>query len=694
MKKARVNSVMILFTTLISILLLYGCTEEFDYGNSVNAVKTTGSGDVLQTTAIVYGTVITDNGANLTNRGICYSTNTNPTISGPKKPDTQVTLGDFTCTLTNLAPSTTYFARAYATNSYGTAYGGEISFTTQAATIPIIASTTAASLITQISANSGGLITNSGAANITSRGVCYSNTSTNPTITNSKTNDGTGVGQYTSSLTNLSPNTIYYIRAYATNSLGTAYGDVKSFTTTSSTTPIVSTTSNTSFISQTAAVSGGNVTSESGASVTARGVCWSNQTTTPTITNSKTLNGSGMGSFASSLSGLSPNTTYYIRAYATNNIGTAYGQTAAFTTAAATAPNGVTTSTISSITQTTAIGGGAISSDGGATITSRGVCWSNTTISPTITNSKTIDGTGVNSFTSSLASLSPGTTYYVRAYATNSVGTAYGAYTTFTTVAVTLPIVSATTSISVIAQNTASGGGTISSDGGSTVTSRGVCFSSTTSNPTIYSSTTNNGSGIGSFTSSITGLSENTTYYVRAYATNSVGTAYGSVVSFKTLATTIAVGQSHQGGIIAYIFQSGDSGFISGETHGLITTTANQSTGVQWGCSGTSINTSLTFGTGQTNTTSIVNGCSTSSIAAKICNDLISGGYSDWYLPSYYELEKMYNNRNTIGGFSSTYYWSSSQNTSTSAYSIYFFNGSTTSALKTSTAYVRAIRKF
>jgi hypothetical protein len=382
-----------------------------------------------------------------------------------------------------------------------------------------------------------------------------------------------------------------------------------------------------------------------------------------------------------------------IRAYATNSVGTAYGNNFTFTTNAAQFAV-ISTNSTSFITQNTAISGGAITSDGGATITSRGVCWSTTTISPTITNPKTIDGTGIGSFTSSLTNLSPGTTYYVRAYATNSVGTTYGSYIAFTTTAATLPIVSSTTSISAIAQNTASGGGTISSDGGSTVTSRGVCFSSTTSNPTISSSITNNGSGIGSFTSLLTGLSENTTYYVRAYATNSFGTAYGSVLSFKTSASTLVAGQSYQGGIIAYIFQSGDSGFISGETHGLITTTSDQSTGAQWSCSGTSISTSTTFGTGQNNTTSIVNGCSTASIAARICNDLVSGGYSDWYLPSYSELQKLYSNRTVIGGFSSTYYWSSSQYTSTQVYSIYFYNGYAYGTSKTSTAYVRAIRKF
>ena len=696
MKKTIINNVKILFTTLISILFLYGCTEEFDYGKSENAVKTIGSSDVLQTTSIVSGTVITDNGESLSARGICYSTNSNPTISDLKKPDSQATLGSFTCTLTNLAPSTTYFARAYATNSYGTAYGGEISFTTQAATIPIIASTTAASSITQISAISGGNITNSGASNITSRGVCFSKTNTIPTITDTKTNDGTGIGQYSSSLTNLTPNTLYYVRAYATNNVGTAYGDVKSFTSTSATIPVVSTTTTTTFITQTTAISGGNVTSESGATVTSRGVCWSNTTTSPTILNSKTVDGAGLGAFTSSLTSLAPGTTYYVRAYATNSVGTAYGSTISFTTVSPTIPTGVTTNTISSITQTTGIGGGNSSSDGGATITARGVCWSNTTSSPTITNSKTVDGSGVGSFTSSLSGLTTNTTYYLRAYATNSVGTAYGSYQIFKTAAATVPSGITTTTISSITQTTAASGGSVSNDGGALIYSRGVCWSSTTSSPTIFDSVTNNGSDIGTFSSSLSGLTANITYYVRAYATNNVGTSYGAAISFTTLATTPVVGQSYQGGIVAYIFQSGDSGYISGETHGLIATTSNQSTGSQWGCFGTSIGgTSAALGTGLASTTSIINGCNSSTNAAALCNNLSSGGYTDWYLPSLDELKKLYLNKTSIGGFTNISYWTSSQASTTTAWSISFSNGlSSNSSTKSTLMYVRAIRKF
>ena len=691
MKKLSIINISLALVTL----LFFSCEEEFDYGKIVNAVKTVQYNNVTQTTAEVSGNVITDNGAALTSRGICYSTSTSPSVNGPKVVFASASLGNYFCTLTNLAPSTTYYARAYATNSYGTAYGATVSFTTLQATVPILSSTTAASLITATTATTGGTITNSGASTITSRGVCYSSTVTIPTIAGPKTTNGTGIGTYTSPLTGLTANTTYYIRAYATNGIGTAYGDVKTFNTSVATIPTGITTTTTTNITQTTASSGGDITSDGGASISTRGVCWSNTTSSPTIANSKTIDGSGIGTFTSSLTSLSPGTTYYVRAYATNSVGTAYGSTRTFTTVAATIPTGITTNTLSSITQNSASCGGNITTDGGSAVTSRGVCWSSTNSSPTTANSKTIDGSGIGTFSSSLTSLSPGTTYYVRAYATNGVGTAYGATRTFTTSAATISTGIITIGASSITQNTASSGGTITSDGGAPITMKGVCWSSTSTLPTISNSNTNNGSGTNSYSSSLTGLTANTTYYVRAYAINSMGIAYGNTISFTTL-PNLAVGQSYQGGIIAYIFVPGDSGYIAGQTHGLIATSANQSTGSQWGCSGTSITgTSTTLGTGLANTTAIINGCSSSTSAAAICNNLSSGGYSDWYLPSRDELSKLYTNRTLIGGFNNVSYWSSSQAGSTTAWSINFSTGSSSNtSTKTTSMYVRAIRQF
>ncbi len=292
-------------------------------------------------------------------------------------------------------------------------------------------STTTLTNITSTNASSGGTITIDGGAPVTARGVCW-NTTQNPTISDFKTNNGTGTGTFISAITGLTPGATYYVRAYATNSVGTAYGTQVSFSTTAIL-PTITTTS-LSAITTTTATGGGNIISDGGAAISARGVCW-NTSQYPTILNSKTNDGTSAGTFSSSITGLTPGSTYYVRAYSTNSIGTAYGNQVTATTLA-NLPT-ISTNAISSISATTAVGGGNISNDGGAEVTARGVCWG-TSPNPTIANNKTTDGTGTGSFSSSITGLTLGVTYYVRAYATNSAGTAYGSEVTFKTVVLTV----------------------------------------------------------------------------------------------------------------------------------------------------------------------------------------------------------------------------------------------------------------
>jgi uncharacterized protein (TIGR02145 family) len=191
----------------------------------------------------------------------------------------------------------------------------------------------------------------------------------------------------------------------------------------------------------------------------------------------------------------------------------------------------VTITAVTNITPTTAVSGGVIKSDGGAFVTSRGISWS-TRQYPTTSDSIIADHSGgTGSFTSSLTGLTPGATYYLRAYAINAAGTDYSSQESFNTLS---PLLN-TATISAVTITSASSGGYIGGDGGSAVTARGVCWS-TNHTPTIADSNTTDGSGGGSFTSLIKGLTPNTVYYVRAYATNNAGTTYGNELSFQTAA--------------------------------------------------------------------------------------------------------------------------------------------------------------
>ena len=393
-------------------------------------------------------------------------------------------------------------------------------------TLPTV-TTSSITGITQISATSGGTVSDDGGAIVTARGVCWSINS-NPTISDFFTTDDGDIGSFVSYLTGLSENTTYYVRAYATNSVGTAYGNELTFTTAQTITiPILSTQSVTE-ITQNSATSGGNVTDDGGAAVIARGVCWSTSQN-PTINDNNTVDGSGIGTFISYLTGLSENTTYYVRAYATNSVGTSYGNQISFITLSLIS---VTTYSATDITQNSATSGGNVTDDGGFTVTAKGVCWS-TSQNPTINDNHTVDGSGIGTFVSYLTGLSENTTYYVRAYGTNSVGTSYGNQISF----ITLSLLSVNTySVTNITQNSATSGGNVTNDGGSTVTAKGVCWS-ISQNPTINDNHTVDGSGLGTFISYLTGLSENTTYYERAYAINSTDTAYGNEVVFSTTQT-------------------------------------------------------------------------------------------------------------------------------------------------------------
>jgi len=331
--------------------------------------------------------------------------------------------------------------------------------------------------------------------------------------------------------------------------------------------------------------------------------------------------------------------------------------------------------------------GGNVVFDGYSKVSAKGVCWS-TVPKPTQNDTKTIDGSGIGSFTSTIENLIPNTIYYARAYATDIVGTSYGNEITFTT---PLPsLASLSTTLVELKSNSAIVSGDITLDGNATIIQKGICWS-ISPNPTIDDNKTNDGTGTGTFTTNLDNLTPNTTYYIRAYATNLAGTAYGNELSFTT--PYFYTGQNYQGGIIAYIDGTGQ--------HGIIAAPFDQGVNISWG-NGLNIPTGATdslVGSGLNNTLKIVNAFGSGNYAARVCYDLVLNGYDDWFLPSSDELEKLYLTQEIIGGYngSCSSYVSSTEHDINKGFERDFFlsgNGEAQGLCRGWDVRIRAIRYF
>lgn len=312
-----------LFIIALSFFM-FACSEEEDSCTPTPTLITNEPSAITDTAVTFSGTIEAPTcDPTVTSQGFVYSFNTLPKITDEF---IEVNGKAISKEITGLQQNRTYYYRTYFTNPTGTYYGKEIMFKTEvgAALLNLSSVINIKAFSADVSSN----IVSSGGGDIIARGVCWSE-NPNPTIIDSKTEDGLGVGSFTSNLQGLTENTTYYVRAYATNETGTTYGEQVSFTTQNG---IVSfTTTSISNITINSAISGGNIIDDGGAAITARGVCWSTSPN-PTTADNKTETGAGIGSFTVNLTGLADNTTYYFRAFAVNEVDVFYSEELLFNT--------------------------------------------------------------------------------------------------------------------------------------------------------------------------------------------------------------------------------------------------------------------------------------------------------------------------------------------------------------------------
>ena len=515
------------------------------------SVTSGSSSSVATTSATVSGNVTATNGANITERGFVYDTSSNPTTSDSKK-SVSGTTGSFNTSLTGLTSNTTYYWRAYATNSKGTTYGANKSFTTEPITPTVTTGSASGTSTSGFTVSASGVTSNPDSQTINEYGVVYS-TSQNPTIADSS-QTGTGTSaDFDNTLSGLSENTTYYVRAYIKwRGTDYAYGSQISFKTQGR--PAVSLNApddeaSTSSLKPSLEFTGTDPetntityqlqlhTSDSFGTplldvASATNAGFSNQSdskTDPFYSGNKVR--------YTPQSDLARGQDYYwrVRGKDTNGSNT-WGEWTSSRefTVSAIAPS-VNVQTVHDVTFDEAQVDAEVTADNGATITERGVVYS-TSENPTLADDKETSAGTTGAFTVTLEDLASTTTYYVRAYATNAQGTTYSSQISFTTAQTP----SEPTVVTGQAANTTDitsefNGSEVTLDGTEDVVERGIVFSDTETTPTTDDrKIVAPSGGLGTFDLGMTGLDPSTTYYVRAYAINSIGTGYGAVETFTT----------------------------------------------------------------------------------------------------------------------------------------------------------------
>ena len=366
-------------------------------------------------------------GVEVTSAGICYGETANLSLENGSYAIADKIVADYiSSTIEGLVTGRQYYARAFIRDGEDIAYAPVSAFKVYA--VPEVA-TLEVNDVTDCGAHLYGEVLDDCGKLISERGFVWTEGYSNPTMSSQRKIVSGRTGIYEAQIDGLKPNTLYTVRAYAENEEGIAYGDALQFTTDVALPAVV--TERVSGVTSSSAVVYAKVISDGGETVSDYGVLLS---TSVEIDPGEARKLSAVGpssSFDVTVSGLSRKTMYYVQAYVTNSAGTAYGDVEKFETLAELPA--VTTASVTDITDVSAVSGGNITDDGGDEITARGVVWGKTQELTVENDAKSSDGKGTGKYTSSITGLRYETVYYVRAYATNSAGTAYGEALKFTT---------------------------------------------------------------------------------------------------------------------------------------------------------------------------------------------------------------------------------------------------------------------
>ena len=431
-----------------------------------------------------------------------------------------------------MTPGTIYYVTAYAKNEKGIGYSNVTEFTTMELTAPKLDAIIISTPTTDKATVSCTLLSN-GNGTVTERGFCWSTSVQNPQLEV----QGCESIKITSTeflyeLTGLKPGTPYYITAYAKNEAGTGYSTAGSFTTIAIAEPTLD-IPYVSAVNTTSAYVRSSIINDNNSSVTAKGFCYSSTNNSPTLDNAdKVVNVEG-SDFTTQLTNLAHGKLYYVRAFATNGVGTGYSTAQSFTTTEITVP-GLYGTNVSGVTINSAVLTTTIYSAGNGTISRKGFCWSTNNTHPDMDTDthKDIEG-NVTNLSHTLTGLTPGETYYVRAYAVNEAGVTYNDYSEFTTDPVGKPTFG-NINVTDVKITTAKVTARISSNGNQEIEEKGFYWSSSNQEPGPNDRVENITDNNDQMTFNMSGLKSNTTYYVRAFARNSQGTSLSNVISFTT----------------------------------------------------------------------------------------------------------------------------------------------------------------